>query len=247
MHSMTSSIITILMGATVALANPAPAPVITAAPENLGPGAHLAARQFSLSDGGDIQDTFPCQTKLLSLISAVPTLPTTIASWYSSVAPPFVVVQDSDNLDHSLTSICSEVFSITPPASLSSAYSSFMSESASWASDIKSEVRSLASSCAAQPEISAVMEVLIVTDEESCTKSVVALLDAYNENTTTTKTETETTPTTEPTTERTDGSEDSPEPTTTESTGGVAAARETGLAAAAAAVAVGVAGVVAAL
>ncbi|KAL2139927.1 hypothetical protein VTI28DRAFT_4472 [Corynascus sepedonium] len=243
---MTSSIITILMGATLALANPAPAPVITAAPENLGPRAHLGARQFSLSDGGDIQDTFPCQTKFLSLISAVPTPPTTIASWYSSVAPSFVI-PDSDSLDHSLTTICSEFFSITPPASLSSAHSSFRSEISFWASDIKSEVRSLASSCAAQPKISAFIEALIVTDEESCTKSLVALVDAYDQKTTTTGTETETTPTTEPTTGRTDGSEDGPEPTTTGSTGGVAAARETGIAAAAAAVAVGVAGVVAAL
>ncbi|KAK4118658.1 hypothetical protein N657DRAFT_675401 [Parathielavia appendiculata] len=255
------ALITTLAGATFALANltPAPAqPLITPAAVLPVPAPGLAPRQqFSIDRPSPTGDLFSMMRSIGEALYLSPT----------------------GRVDDSLTTLCVASASITPPASLSSAYERYTSEYYSWASEVADVAHSIASECG--ETVSALVEFLIVTDAESCTKAVQRLVDVYEDmvSSATTRmkastsatassdgaeassisgtvdeseqTETGLARTTIAASQSTGAGEgrgtNAAATTTSSSTGGAAVPRETRLVATAAAVALGVAGVVAAL
>ncbi|KAK4124091.1 hypothetical protein N657DRAFT_644284 [Parathielavia appendiculata] len=173
---------TALAVATLALANPFPAP----AQPLITPGAGLLAvpapglaprQQFSLT--GSRAKSVSCMSEYLSLAQDAPT-PTDgdLFTLLRSIGESFAVTATA-GIDDSLTTLCAASASITPPASLSSAYDSYTSEVHSWASSVADEARSIASECGG--EVSAMMQFLIVTNAESCTRAVQVLVDVYED------------------------------------------------------------------
>jgi hypothetical protein len=268
MHTTTTLLA--LTGATLALANPAPAPLVTPAPALYPGAARLAARQFgdpvfSGLNTADLSKSIECGREYASLASEVPAETNTdLASWLLTEAAQNVVTA-AETFDNSLTTLCdpSVTGTLTPPASLSSAWSTYQSKVTSWVSSAAPAAHSIASSCGG--EISAAAELLVMSDSESCTKAVLGMVAAFNgeEGVTTsgTATTSQTTGAGPSETGNTGGGGDSQNgdgdsgetgpadagatETTSTSTGGVP--RETGMMGAVAAAAIAVAGVVAAL
>jgi hypothetical protein len=271
MHT-TTSLLAALAGATIVLAGPAPAPprpLITARPVRPFPGQHLAARQ-DFTDGGPDASWTSFFHDYEIIIDSAPTPATEVAEWLRTAAPLVSVnVDDLPNM-HTFTTVCDETAAPTPPASLSSAWASFTSAADSWYDGQSSAVASLQSACTG--DISIVAAMRFATDGPECTSAVLAYVSWVHSTMGFTPTEATATATTttslvdapEPTgatggdkgetaDDKTgedeegegEGAGEDNSPSTTQSTAGVAAARETGLVAAVAAVALGVAGVVA--
>lgn len=199
----TTTVITVLAGAALAMANPAaaPKPAITPAPLLLHP--HLAPRQqdFSLSSSFSDDDTksrplaksVACARKIASLANGIPRETNrALARWLATEIPSAVTaiagIKGLDDVVPALTSQCS-IYTITstlvPPASLTSAYSSYMSEASSWLSSAAPVAHSLASSCG-PGQASALFELLVVSDAESCSSAVMGLVNALGKGTETT-------------------------------------------------------------
>ncbi|KAK4153433.1 hypothetical protein C8A00DRAFT_33794 [Chaetomidium leptoderma] len=266
-----------LTGAAFAVANPAPAPVETPAavlPFVL-PDHPLAARQVSETDSSsrsraDDESPPDCTTKLFDIVQGRPRYGPQVSSWllesiYSAM-PSYSYVTKYDD---SLTTICDST--ISPPASLSSEFSNWQDQRSSWVTRSSDAIKSVATSCGG--EMSVNLEGLLVTDYAGCTSMVLKLVDIYQSREATqtstwgkTSTVSQTSgssssstsgaaPPQETETEGEGGSSTTagaggaadPTPSTSLSTGGAAAPRETGMFAAAAAVVVGVAGVMVAL
>ncbi|KAK4040090.1 hypothetical protein C8A01DRAFT_35870 [Parachaetomium inaequale] len=273
MHTTTTLLA--LTGATLALANPAPAPLVTPAPVLHPAAARLATRQFDgdpvFSDlnPAELSKSLECARQYASLAHEAPRESNhALASWLVTVVAQNAVTA-AETIADSLTTLCdpSVTATLTPPASLSSAWSTYQSKSTSWISSAASEAHSIASSCGG--EISAVAELLVISDSESCTKAVLGIVAALNGDEGVTTSGTVTTGSASQTTgaagesetgsaggdgDSQDGDGDSGETsaagagateTTSTSTGGVP--RETGMMGVAAAAAIAVAGVVAAL
>ncbi|KAJ4288338.1 hypothetical protein N0V88_007376 [Collariella sp. IMI 366227] len=128
MHTTTLLTTTALAG--LALANPSPSPSqITVAP--LHANAHLARnsqprdlspRDFSLSLDGAIQTS--CALDLIDIASRMPTATKDVQDWLATAMPSIVLTED-EQFTPQLTSECAgfDLAKITPPATLSSAYS----------------------------------------------------------------------------------------------------------------------------
>ncbi|KAK3302976.1 uncharacterized protein B0T15DRAFT_495544 [Chaetomium strumarium] len=261
MHTPTLAVA--LTGISLALANPAadaaPQPIIT-------PGA-LAARQFvaTASHTGALSQSIACQRSLLSLVDTVPTPPARVVSWLATAVTVPALDDPSALTDDSLTTLCDATRTITPPASLTAAYSSYTHSMSEWASSNARAANSVASSCGGLE--SALIKIQIATDSESCTSAVQDLLEVARAQllsssspsssvgtvTQTGSVSSEETSTAAATGTETSGgsgesSTDGAEATSSSSTAGAAVGpKETGLVAAVAAAAVGIAGVVAAL
>jgi hypothetical protein len=270
MHT-TTSFLAALAGATIVLAGLAPAPprpLITARPVRPFPGQHLAARQ-DFTDGGPDASWTSCYHGYESIMDSAPTPAAQIEEWLVTAAPIVSInANDLPNM-HTFTTVCDETVP-TPPASLSAAWASYTSAADSWADGQSSAVASLQSACSG--DISIVLAMGFATDGPGCTSAVLAYVSWVQSTMGFTPTEATATATTtsssvdapEPTgaaggdkgetaDDKTgedqegegEGAGEDNSPSTTQSTAGVAAARETGLVAAVAAVALGVAGVVA--
>jgi hypothetical protein len=270
MHT-TASLLTALAGGTIVLASPAPAPprpLITARPIRPLPNQRLDARQ-ELTFTGEDTSWRSCFHDYTALRSGVPPQPTEVVEWIVTAVPtPISIDVENPNLT-TITSMCDETAMLTPPASLSSVWSTYMDAVNSWADGQSSAVASLQSACPG--EFSAIVGMDFATDAAECTAAVlefVSFLQSSAGITPAEPTATKTTSSTgapEPTGaaggdkeetaddktgddnegEGEGAGDDNNTPSTTQSTAGVAAARETGLVAAVAAVALGVAGVVA--
>ena len=227
-----ASLLTALAGSTLVLANPAPAaprPLVTPRPL---PGGHIVARQAASTGGSDQELT--CIRAFNSIQASMPTPAPELAEWLNSQEPLFVIT-DPAEIQSTFTSVCESLNTVvTPPASLVSAQSSFVAAGSSWRDEKSAELMSLQSQCPG--DISAQLGLHLMTDDASCTSAILGLVEAAGNPV--------------PTAGAGDNAgsdDDANTPTTTESSAGVAAARETGLVAAVAAVAVGVAGAIAAL
>lgn len=109
------------------------------------------------------QITEPCSKSLVSIATEFP-LPknTDLISWY---AGSYLTARPTGIPN--LASACAEfVYDATPPASLTSAYSSFTSSALSWASENKSKFQSLASSCGGT--LGFLFEVVVATNAAEC-------------------------------------------------------------------------------
>ncbi|EAQ92120.1 predicted protein [Chaetomium globosum CBS 148.51] len=250
MHSLT--ILSALAGASLALAQPleAPAAQITAAPDArlVKPALALARRQ------GESKE---CSSKADEIWSDQPELAISdsLALWMMSQAEQLQTLSIDD--PKYISGVCSAAFqtSVDAPAPIASAYSSFVSESVSWANKVKPTVTSLAQSCGGA--LSAGLELVLATDFDTCTSLYDAYMDAAMAyastvgNTSVSPTESNTSSgpaeTGAPTNDSdgADNSDDSTDGETTSTSTG-AAPRETGFAVAAAAV-VAVAGAMVAL
>ena len=168
MHSLT--VLSALAGASLVLAQPleAPAAQVTTAPDArlVKPALALARRQ------GESKE---CSSKADEIYSNQPDLAISdsVALWMMSQAEQFETVSIDD--PKYVSGVCSAAFqtSVDAPAPIASAYSSFVSASASWASKMKPTVTSLAQSCGGA--LSAGLELVLATDFDSCT----SLYDAY--------------------------------------------------------------------
>lgn len=189
MHTTTTTtFLTALTSATLALANPAPAPapaahpaLVTPAPALHPAAARLAARQFRTSDS-DMSKSIACGSAYLSLADSAPRETNTdLAKWVlTAVSPAAAELVTATALDDSFTSLCdpSLTATLTPPASLSRAWSTYLENASSWITSAAPAASSLAQSCGG--EIGAVIELLVVSDSESCTKAVLDLVAAAN-------------------------------------------------------------------
>jgi hypothetical protein len=263
----TPTLVAALTGISLALANPAPAaapqPIIT-------PGAVLAragggggaidARQFvgSASDSGGISKSLSCSS-LLSLVEGVPTAPAPVVEWMATAITVPALDDPRALTDDSLTSLCDATKTITPPASLTAAYSRYTQSVSAWASSAAPAAESVASSCGGL--VSGLIMVQIATDSKECTSAVQELLQVARgelssstsgtADGTTVETVTQTVSssgstqeTSETSTASTTGTESSGATSSTSTAGAAVGPRETGFLAA---VAVGIAGAVAAL
>ncbi|KAH6623290.1 hypothetical protein F5144DRAFT_357377 [Chaetomium tenue] len=184
MHT-TTTLLTALTSATLALANPAPVAeahpaLVTAAPALHPAAARLAARQFRTTDS-EISKSIACGSAYLSLAGDAPReTNAALARWVLSAASPAAELITATALDESFTSLCdpSLTATLTPPASLSSAWSTYLEKASSWVTSAAPEASSLAQSCGG--EIGAVIGFLVVSDAESCTKAVLDLVAAAN-------------------------------------------------------------------
>lgn len=144
---------------TSALAHPDPA--VTPAP--------LAVRD----------DTLEQCTKAITSFIPPTASDTALASWLAQNEPgrnlgaDLILGKKISDVDKT----CSAVVSVTPPASLSSAFSSYNEEASSWHSNVAPTISSLAAKCtgSAAPA-GAVLEFLLVDDVPKCTN----LLNKYN-------------------------------------------------------------------
>lgn len=228
-------------------ANPAPfRPMITPAP--LPPHVRSAVSRHAVNARQDDQQSLnECEESLFSLDEEMPTETGEVAEWLST-ARPLNIVEEAD-----MTQYCSYLETpLTPPASLSSAYSELLEQQASWRSSVAPLASSLASVC--EGTVSVWYELIVATDEETCTELVSELVELAAEATTTSdeggapNTSTPTATTTGAPPPPTDGaSDDNNPPETTTSEGAAAGPRETGFVAVAAVAAVAVAGAVAGL
>lgn len=170
MHSLT--VLSALAGASLVLAQPleAPAAQITSAPDArlVKPALALARRQ------GESEE---CSSKADEIYSDQPQLEISdsLALWMMTQAEQFATVSIDD--PKYVSGVCAAAYktSVSAPAPIASAYSSFVSASASWASKMKPTVTSLAQSCGGG--VSAAVELVLATDFDSCT----SLYDAYLE------------------------------------------------------------------
>jgi hypothetical protein len=168
MHSLT--VLSALAGASLVLAQPleAPAAQITTAPDArlVRPALALARRQGESDE---------CSSKADEIYSDQPDLAISdsLALWMMSQATQFETISIDD--PKYVSGVCAAAYqtSVEAPAAIASAYSSFVSESASWASKVKPSVTSLAQSCGGA--LSAGLELVLATDFDSCT----SLYDAY--------------------------------------------------------------------
>jgi hypothetical protein len=289
MHTTTASLLTVLAAATLVLASPAPgpappAPLITAHPVGPFPRG-LFARQDAIptttspsDESGDDAMTASCYDEYYNMALSMPTPNSQLGEWLSTAMSSITL--DDPAVLSSTDQICNPASNtLTPPASLSSAWSRFQSASSSWIEAHASDVSSLQSACPG--EISAFAGLFMMSDAAACTRAVVGVAEVLAPQTTA---ETDSPRATGAAGNGNgngagdgdgeagkagndnagEGEGDSEgqgagagagngnadgdnTPTPTESTAGVAAARETGLVAAVAAVAVGIAGVVAIL
>ncbi|AEO67568.1 uncharacterized protein THITE_2116461 [Thermothielavioides terrestris NRRL 8126] len=171
-----------------------------------------------------------CASIYSSFENAGPTLPATLGSWYKT-AQTYTLPPASEYDDAVVTGVCQETKTLTPPASLASAWASYTSASHSFNSARASAVHSAASSCGGG--YSALIDIEAISDGDSCTASIRALVSAVRSAVDAQTTGAPGNSTTAP----------AGVSSTTSSGGGP---RETGYVAAAAAVVVGVAGVMAA-
>jgi hypothetical protein len=160
MHPFT--VVSALAGMSLVLAKPraapAAAPLITAAPlaEMVKPA--LERRQMESEE---------CSSKAQAIWDDQPKLAWTsgdpLVSWLSSLSGAYTALIQDVNI------ICSiqNPATIDAPDSISLAYASFLSMSASWASKVEPAVTSLAQSCGGG--LSAGLELVLATDFESCT------------------------------------------------------------------------------
>ncbi|KAL2132733.1 hypothetical protein VTI74DRAFT_3443 [Chaetomium olivicolor] len=212
-----------LTGLTVALTNPAPVPfpeITPAPPPNLfaaRPGANLARRDGIPGLTVSITDPkiLSCSRAIQSLEDSMPTMTGPVRTWINNAMP---VVDIRTLNDRVVTSVCDVQATLTPPASLASAFSEYDRASSSWVSAKVSEIRSLQGQCGSA--YSAALGLVVVTDGESCTSAMQGVVDVYKGKST-------------------NGGK--------QNAAAVAGPRETGMARMVVGVAVGVAGVVAAL
>jgi hypothetical protein len=182
MHT-TTTLLTALTSATLALANPAPAPhpaLVTPAPAIHPAAAQLAARQFRTSDS-DLSKSVECASLYGSLAQGMPRETNRdLGRWLLTAAGSLADLATATAIDESFTTLCdaSVTATLTPPASLSSAYSTYLDNASSWVTSIAPAASSIAESCGGQ--ISAFIDVLVISDSESCTKAVLGLVDVYN-------------------------------------------------------------------
>lgn len=261
MHALT--IAAALAGANLVMANPAPAhPKITPAPLPL-PRGRIIARQDGLT-GAEEED---CNLAYWGLIAEKPTAATELVSWMSENGQTDLIedLMDLTTIDDSfVTSFCPTA-TITPPASLESAYSSYQSAVSSWQSSVNDEVSSIAENCG--NPYSALVDIVIMSVQgESCTSAAKIVIEAAEsefaatstagnggddeEETANTSAQPQPSPSGNANGNGNAGSGEASTtagavPSSTQSTGGVP--RATGFVAAAAAAAVGVVGVVAVL
>ncbi|KAL2129116.1 hypothetical protein VTI74DRAFT_8206 [Chaetomium olivicolor] len=219
-----STLLTTAALAGLALANPAPEPVaipqITPGPfhPHAIPRAGLSPRAISITVD---KNQLSCARAFTDIAEDMPTATRPLQSWAASALPQNMLTANGQ-LNSQLTTICSQITTVTPPASLSSEYSSYLVAASSWLSKSAAEIKSKAAEC--KGLMGALMEVLIISDEPSCTTAVLDLVNAYNG--------------VDPTGAAAGGKA---------SPNNAAGPRETGMVAAAAAAVVGAVGVVAAL
>ncbi|KAK3292940.1 uncharacterized protein B0H64DRAFT_403137 [Chaetomium fimeti] len=184
MHT-TTTLLTALTSASLALAGPAPAPhppLVTPAPMVQAVAARLGVRQFRPSSAeADFSKSTECLREYTSLAESAPreTSNRELARWMVSAASPIADAVTATEIDDSLTSVCdASVTAITPPASLSSAYSTYRESADSWLTSVAPSASSVAQSCGGQ--IGSLIQLLVITDGESCTKAVLGMVDAIN-------------------------------------------------------------------
>lgn len=164
--------ISALAGVSLVLTKPAPAPLaaplITAAPNMVKPV--LERREAGL--------TQECLNEAASLTASAPKVRLTepLATWLQSQENN---VQTASAWD--TDAFCSAAYPVTvnAPGPVSSAYVSYTSAYASWASKAKPAIISLAQSCGM--EMSVELELLLITDAGSCSSiygEVVAVITA---------------------------------------------------------------------
>ncbi|KAK3901779.1 hypothetical protein C8A05DRAFT_34545 [Staphylotrichum tortipilum] len=194
MHTpTTSTLITALAGAALALANPAPAPAPS--PPSLPRRSSTPTSPKSHS-GHQLPKSIACARKVVSLADTLPRETNrALARWMATAVPGAVTavagINGLDDIVPALTSQCS-VYTVTstlvPPATLTSAYSSYMSVAREWLSSAGPVAHSLASSCG-PGEASAMLELMVVSDAESCTSAVIGLVNALGKGAGATTTE----------------------------------------------------------
>jgi hypothetical protein len=178
MHSFT--VFSALAGASLALAKPlaapAPAPVITPAPHPHMAKLALERRKTTTSESEceSKADAIWEQAQSLDLDFTAP-----LAQWFISRNGPD---QTAATWTQDLTSMCSVHYAAATevPASLSSAYSSYLSASSSWANKAKPTIESVAKLC--DGVTSAGLEALLVTDFDTCTSlwgAYISAAEAY--------------------------------------------------------------------
>ncbi|KAH6847615.1 hypothetical protein B0I37DRAFT_148285 [Chaetomium sp. MPI-CAGE-AT-0009] len=185
MHT-TSTFLTALTSASLALASPAPAPephpaLVTPAPMLHPAAARLGVRQFRQSTDSELSKSIECGREYLSLADTIPRETNTdLAKWLLTAASPAAEIISATSIDDSLTSLCdpSLTATLTPPASLSSAWSTYLEHASSWVTSVAPAASSLAQSCGG--EISAAIQFLLVSDSETCTKAVLGLVDVLD-------------------------------------------------------------------
>lgn len=275
MHT-TSSLLATLAGAALVLASPAPGsvrPAVLEDPIGPFPGGRVFARQnvvttsssgpspTTTDDGAliDLDDLTPeeiaCMTDYIDISLTAPTPAPELLEWMATGVTAGLTITGTDDINAEMTSLCEEAAqAVTPPASLSSAWSSYESAGSSWMEAHASSVKSIQSACPG--EISAVAGLLVMSDAAACTSVVMGLVEVIHGTATTTADVPGNTSGAgnggnggngnggENSNDQ-DGDNNEDEVTTTQSTAGVPGARETGLVAAVAAVAIGVAGAVA--
>lgn len=163
MHSFT--LFSALAGASLVLAKPLAAPVaaplITPAPFPK-PVNRALERRYTSSEPTE------CQIKADAIISAAPGiyLEDYLVEWLNERQKKHTMDVWATN---DISEVCSVNFpsSIDAPASISSAYSSYMSASASWASKMQPIITSVADFCGGAE--SAALEMLLVSNFDSCT------------------------------------------------------------------------------
>ncbi|KAH6844807.1 hypothetical protein B0I37DRAFT_378318 [Chaetomium sp. MPI-CAGE-AT-0009] len=169
MHSVT--FLSALAGASLVLAQPleAPAAQITAAPDARLVKPALERRQTANKE---------CESKASAIWDDQPNLEISdsVVLWMMSQSEGIETISIDD--ERYVSSVCAYAFqtSVDAPAPIASAYSSFLSKSASWASEVKPTVTSLAQSCGGA--LSAGLELVLATDFDSCTSVYDAYIDA---------------------------------------------------------------------
>ncbi|GAB1319762.1 Infection structure specific protein [Madurella fahalii] len=224
MHSHV--VIPLLVGVSLALANPAP--MITAVPGHAFKPrqATVTASSTSLSELDD------CASSFDAFISARPTQAPPLSEYLQSsfssaqASASSSSWSDSVNIDND----CSENFewrtTFAPPASIASDYTSFTNAWTSWAVSAQSEAKSLASKCADEGIIPANVLLAVMTNVEACKTALSVAYGLINaaELTTTDSPQS---------TQGDSGQNGNGGLTTTTSTGAAAESRETGYVAAA--------------
>ncbi|KAK4160503.1 hypothetical protein QBC43DRAFT_325370 [Cladorrhinum sp. PSN259] len=184
---LTYTLIAALAGASLVLANPAPAAQITPAP--LARREAPARREVSTETKLTPEEE-KCADKYWSLVQDQPSQTIYTAADQGLVnflqnrwkEPPLATLE-STKVEEKCTLLYE---AITPPAPLASAYSSWMSAESAWASSKSALVNSIASSC--DPKFKFMFEALLITDTDSCITVYRAELSSTDATTTTSAT-----------------------------------------------------------
>ncbi|KAK3321774.1 hypothetical protein B0H66DRAFT_552648 [Apodospora peruviana] len=163
---------------------PAPAPMITIAPavNRIPSFIHNAAQAAAAVEARQIVMTSitladakatACARSYTSFIRELP-LPTgSLLSWAATAGDEdLVTVTDIKQVDE----MCSKTDTLTPPASLASAYKAYESEVSAWATSVQSEAHSLAQSCGSP--IGPMFDMLVATDAAACKSAASAYFGA---------------------------------------------------------------------